>query len=143
MSPTHAGRGSSPAAHAGPKGPAYVLKRFLSITLPIAALVATNAGLAGQQARDVARAPATGTAQVVGTVMTADQTPVPIRRATVVLTGDQLAERLSAVTDDNGTFAFTSLPADRYSLSASKAGYVPMNYGSKRPGGSGTPIVVA
>jgi hypothetical protein len=28
-------------------------------------------------------------------------------------------------------------------LSVSKAGYVPSNYGSKRAGGSGTPIVVA
>ena len=112
--------------------------------LVVPALVITSIGLAGQQARDVARPPATtGTAQIAGTVVTGDQTPVSLRRATVMLTGDQLPERLIAVTDDAGAFAFTSLPADRYSLSVSKAGYVPTNYGSKRPGGSGIPIVVA
>jgi protocatechuate 3,4-dioxygenase beta subunit len=109
----------------------------------VASIVAASLALAGQQTRDGARPPVTGTAQIAGTVMTPDRAPVPVRRATIVLTGDRLAERLVAVTDDNGAFAFTSLPADRYALSASKAGYVPMNYGSKRPGGSGTPIAVA
>ena len=111
--------------------------------LVVASFVSASLGLSGQQSRDVAKVPATGTAQIDGTVMTGNETRVPIRRATVVLTGDQFAERLTAVTDDAGAFAFTSLPVDRYSLSASKAGYVAGNYGSKRPGGSGTPIVVA
>jgi len=115
----------------------------LTRALAVAATVASGTALSGQQARDVARAVTSGTAQIAGTVMTGGQTPAPLRRATVVLTGDQLPDRVVAVTDDAGAFAFASLPADRYSLSVSKAGYVPMNYGSKRPGGSGTPIVVA
>jgi hypothetical protein len=110
--------------------------------LAIAVVVAASIGLSARQTRDVPRVLATGTAQIAGTVMTGDQTPAPIRRATVVLTGELLADKVIAVTDDSGAFAFMSLPADRYSLSVSKAGYVPMNYGSKRSGGSGTPIVV-
>lgn len=111
--------------------------------LMTASLVVSAATLAAQQVRDGGKSPLSGTAQISGTVTTNDQPPAPLRRATVVLIGDRLAERVTAVTDDAGAFAFTSLPADRYSLSATKAGYVPMNFGSKRPGGSGTPLVVA
>ena len=38
---------------------------------------------------------------------------------------------------------FTSLPADRYAVWVSKQAYVPLTYGSKRPGGTGTSIAVA
>ena len=98
---------------------------------------------AQQPSRDAAKPPATGTAQIAGTVLSAGDTPQPLRRATVVATGEQSGARLVAVTDDAGAFAFTSLPADRYSLVVSKPAYVPSTYGSKRPGGSGTPIVVS
>ena len=99
--------------------------------------------VAAQQSRDTPKVPpATGTAQIAGTVVTAAQTPEPVRRVTVILRGEG-GTQLEAVTDDGGAFAFTSLPADRYTLQASKAGYLPMSYGSKRPGGSGTPIVAA
>ncbi len=111
-------------------------------TLGLAVLVGTVVALSGQQVRDVPRTALTGTAQIIGRVRTADQTPEPVRRASVVLTGDQLPERLVVVTDDAGAFEFKNLPADRYSLAVSKAGFVPANYGSKRPGGAGTPIVV-
>lgn len=100
--------------------------------------------VSAQQGRDAAKPPiATGTAQVAGTVVTAGETPQPLRRATVVATGEQSGVKLTAVTDDTGGFAFTNLPADRYVLAVSKPAYVPSAYGSKRPGGSGTPIVVS
>ena len=60
----------------------------------------------------------------------------------MTLTGDRSGVQLVAVTDDRGQFTFTSLPADRYTVEATKGGYLPWRYGSKRPGGSGTPIVV-
>ena len=108
------------------------------------ALIATALlTLVAHPQRDAVRVTATGTAQIAGTVLSGDATPAPIRRAIVTLTSDAGADRLVAVTDDNGAFAFTSLPADRYALAASKSGYVPMTYGSKRPGGSGTPLVVS
>ena len=111
--------------------------------IPIAATFVTALGvcLAAQQSRDVVKAPATGTSAIAGVIMSADATPAPIRRAIVVLRGED-GTQLEAATDDAGAFAFTSLPATRYSLSAMKAGYVPATYGSKRPGGSGTPLVV-
>lgn len=107
-------------------------------------LLVLSAGLVltADQARDAGRTVVTtGTGQITGTVVTSDESPVPLRRAVVTLTGDQNL-RLVAVTDDAGTFVFSSLPAGRFSMSAAKGGYVPMAYGSKRPGGAGTPVVL-
>jgi len=121
-------------------------RAFLVVAVVVVAFAATvvaSSIAAAHQTRDARQAVATGTAQIAGTIMSGDATPVPVRRVTVTLVGEQHATRLVAVTDDAGAFTFTSLPADRYSLQASKAGYVPMNYGSKRPRGSGTPIVPA
>jgi uncharacterized protein (DUF2141 family) len=99
--------------------------------------------LASQQPRDAASAVRTGTSEVAGTLVTDDTTSSPVRRASVTLTGADLGTtHLVAVTDDAGGFAFTSLPTGRYSLSASKGGYVPSAFGAKRPGGPGTTIVV-
>ncbi len=98
---------------------------------------------ASQQPRDAAGTVRTGTSEIAGTLVTDDTTASPVRRATITLTGADLGTtRLMAVTDDSGGFAFTSLPAGRYSISASKGGYVPSTYGAKRPGGPGTTIVV-
>jgi uncharacterized protein (DUF2141 family) len=116
--------------------------RSLLMTMTLMCL-ATGLVASVDQARDAGRTTApTGTAQIAGRVVSSDTTPVPLRRVVVTLTGDQ-SLRLVAVTDDAGTFVFSSLPAGRYSMSAAKGGYVPMAYGSKRPGGAGTPIVLA
>jgi protocatechuate 3,4-dioxygenase beta subunit len=109
----------------------------------IVAIVLASAGaVPAPQVRDATR-PATGTGQITGTVVSDDATPAPIRRVTMTLTGEFTGVRAVAVTDDEGRFGFTSLPADRYTLSAAKAAYLPWNYGSRRASGSGTPIVVA
>jgi hypothetical protein len=99
--------------------------------------------LASPQVRDAGVVVTTGTAQISGTVLSVDASPAPVRRATMMLTGDRSGVQLVAVTDDRGQFTFTSLPADRYTVSAAKGGYLPWRYGSKRFGGSGTPVVVA
>lgn len=112
--------------------------RRLVITL----LLLATATAGARQSRDVATATPSGSAQIAGAITSSDATPVPLRRVTVALIGER-GVKATAVTDDAGRFVFTSLPADRYSLTASKGGYVPMSYGSKRPGGSGTPVVVA
>jgi uncharacterized protein (DUF2141 family) len=109
--------------------------------LLLALICATTSVLASPQQRDGVKV-VSGSAQIAGTIVTADAASVPLRRAIVTLY-DEGVTRLSAVTDDAGTFAFTSLPAGRYSLAVSKSGYVAMNYGSKRSGGAGTPVVVA
>ena len=118
------------------------MTRAVSFSMVIA--LSAFAVSAQQQSRDATRTPAaTGTAQIAGTVVTAGDTPQPLRRATVIATAEQSGARLVAVTDDAGAFAFTNLPADRYSLLVSKPAYVPSAYGSKRAGGSGTPVVVS
>jgi hypothetical protein len=110
----------------------------------IATFAASVVLLASPQSRDGGQVPAaTGTAQIAGTVSTADASPAPLRRVTMTLTGDRSGVNAVAVTDDSGRFAFAGLPADRYTVSAEKGGYLPTRYGSKRPGGSGTPVVVA
>lgn len=111
----------------------------------LAMMAASSLVLTADQVRDAARPVIpTGTAHVAGTVVSGDaDAPVPLRRATITLTGERHATRLVAVTDDAGAFVFTGLPADRYAVSASKAGFVPMAYGSKRPGGAGTPLLLS
>jgi protocatechuate 3,4-dioxygenase beta subunit len=46
------------------------------------------------------------------------------------------------VTDAQGRFEFSELPAGRYSLFASKPAYVELQYGQRRPYEPGTPIVL-
>lgn len=96
-----------------------------------------------QPARDnAAQQPqATGTAALSGTVVSDGGRPV--RRARVTLSGADLRSAKAATTDDLGAFAFTDLPAGRFTLSASKPGYVNSSYGQKKPGRPGTPIQLA
>jgi hypothetical protein len=82
-----------------------------------------------------------GTAIVRGTIVAAD-TGSPIRRAQVRLSGAGVPGRV-AVTDAQGRFELRELPAGRYNVSASKAGFVGLQYGQRRPNAPGTPIDVA
>jgi hypothetical protein len=67
----------------------------------------------------------------------------PVRRARVSLSGTELRGGRSVVTDDNGQFSFQALPAGRFTMTASKSGYVDNTYGAKRAGRPGTPIQLA
>src|SRR5262249_33176513 len=49
----------------------------------------------------------------------------------------------SAMTDGEGRYEFKDLPAGRFSLSATKAGFVTVQYGQTRPFESGKPIDLA
>ncbi len=82
-----------------------------------------------------------GTASISGTVFT-EGLGTPVRRARVTLTGAELRGGRSTVTDDEGRFNFVALPAGRFTLTASKAGYVNIAYGAKQAGRPGTPIQV-
>jgi protocatechuate 3,4-dioxygenase beta subunit len=79
---------------------------------------------------------------IAGTVV-ADNSGSPVRRVRLTLAGAELRGGRSTITDDQGQFSFTALPAGRYNLTASKAGYVDITYGAKRPGRPGTPIQLA
>lgn len=80
-----------------------------------------------------------GTAVIRGRIRTAD-TGAPIRRAQVrAVAGDIRGSRL-ATTDGEGRFEFRDLPAGRWQISASKAGFVTLRYGQRRPFEAGRPI---
>jgi protocatechuate 3,4-dioxygenase beta subunit len=83
-----------------------------------------------------ATANATGTASIKGRVLTTEGRP--LRRATVVITGSEL----TTSTGLEGEFLFEELPAGRYTLIASRSGYLTSNYGQTRYGEPGTPIEV-
>ena len=101
--------------------------------------IALAASLYAFQAREIA-----GTAVLTGVVLTEASTPEPVRRATVRLSAGAGTSARLVGTDDDGRFTFTALPADSYTLSASKNGFVEAFHGSPRPGrGPGVPIAVA
>jgi hypothetical protein len=64
----------------------------------------------------------------------------PVRRARAYVSAPQLAEGRGTLTDDNGVFELTELPAGRYTLQVSKTGFVSLSYGQRRPLQAGTPL---
>lgn len=71
--------------------------------------------------------------------MSAD-TGAPIRRAQVRIASPDARESRVAATDAQGRFEIKELPAGRYTVTASKGGFVSLQYGQRRPSESGTPI---
>jgi uncharacterized protein (DUF2141 family) len=61
----------------------------------------------------------------------------PLRRVIVTVNSTDQTVRRTTVTDDNGRFAVTGLPAGRYYVSATKRGWVRATYGAKTPDQSG------
>lgn len=99
-------------------------------------------GGAAGQGRDAAQTPTVGTGLIIGQVVTGDA-GTPVRRARVNLSGAELRGQRSTVTDDEGRFVFTQIPAGRYTMTTSKAGFVSIAYGAKTAGRAGTPIQLA
>lgn len=117
-----------------------------SVALGVVALVLSAAGAIahgqGQLRRDQRAEPARGTAAIAGLVVE-EATGAPVRRVEISLVGaDQGGSRMT-FTDDAGAFAFPNLPAGRYSLTATRPGWVRAAYGAKRHDRPGTPINLA
>lgn len=106
------------------------------------AVMAAAAFASSQQTRQTPLPPPTGSASLSGTLVTDEAAPVPIRRAHVTLNSSSPSVGRTTITDDSGRFAFTSLPAASYMLSAAKAAFVSTTYGAKRPGRPGTPLAI-
>ena len=100
-----------------------------------------RAGRLGGQARDNAQAPQ-GTAKITGRVVSADSGN-PIRRAQIRVTAPEVRTNRLAVTDSQGRYEITGLPAARFRLQVTKAGYVTLEYGQARPFEAGKPLDVA
>ena len=84
------------------------------------------------------RQPKTGTARLRGRVLSVENGG-PVRRAQVRIMSQDIGSK-SAMTDADGRYEFRDLPAGRFNLSATKAGYVTVQYGQTRPFESGKPI---
>ena len=85
----------------------------------------------------------TGTGIIRGRVFGPDG--MPLRRVRVQLmpmTVEGMDSRMT-VTGDDGRYEFGRLPTGRYGLSASKGGYVDVEYGQRRPFEKGRPIDLA
>jgi hypothetical protein len=118
-----------------------------------AALALTISGPAAQvvvpprDARPATEQPAAGTASISGSVTVA-RTGEPARRVRMSVSGGgsipggEMRLSRNATTDEHGRFFIPSLPAGRYTLSASKPGHVTISYGQRQAGSGrpGTPI---
>jgi hypothetical protein len=94
-----------------------------------------------QVVRDAGSAgPSIGTASVIGIVVDAQNSPQPLRRAIVTVSGTDLTSPRSVITNDDGRFELRRLPAGRLTVTAAKPGYVNGAFGATRPGRRGTPV---
>ena len=103
------------------------------------------AGRAGTRAAADARAAASASMRREARRSCADKS---WRRTTVrrsgarrcAVTSPDAREGRVATTDQQGRFEIKELPAGRYTMTASKGGFVSLQYGQRRPSESGTPI---
>jgi protocatechuate 3,4-dioxygenase beta subunit len=86
--------------------------------------------------------PPRGTAILRGQIVAAD-TGSPIRRAQVRVVSPEARDSRIATTDAQGRFEIKELVGGRYTMTASKGGFVSLQYGQRRPSESGTPIELA
>lgn len=103
---------------------------------PLASIVILLAGAAvavvvAQQASPRDSGQRSSTSHLSGIVVSAEDGRQPIRRAMVSLDGPS---QISQITDDDGRFAFDNLPAGEYAITATRAAFLPAEYGARRPG---------
>ena len=118
---------------------AVVLSTSL-LSTPAAAQVEVRTITGGEsiQFPQAGRQMKTGTARIKGRLVTADA-GTPVRRAQVRITGPDLMPKAS-MTDHDGQYEFNDLPAGRFTITATKSGYVSVGYGQTRPHQAPRPI---
>jgi protocatechuate 3,4-dioxygenase beta subunit len=82
--------------------------------------------------RDTRPTSPTGTAVIRGRIVAAD-TNRPVSLATITASASELRESRSISTNSEGRYELRNLPAGRYTLSVSRSGYLPLQYGQRRP----------
>jgi carboxypeptidase family protein len=83
----------------------------------------------------------TGTGVIRGRVLSTESGS-PVRRAQVRLVGGDAGSR-TTMTDAAGRYEFGDLPDGRFTITATKSGFVTVQYGQTRPFESGKPIELA
>jgi protocatechuate 3,4-dioxygenase beta subunit len=108
--------------------------------MTLAALQAPQPGGQGAPPRDTRSSAPSGTAMIRGHVLAADSGK-PLRRARITILGADLGrEGRSASTSLDGRYEIGELPAGRYTIRVTRSGYLPLQYGQRRPFESGKPI---
>jgi hypothetical protein len=106
--------------------------------------VATTAN-AQTTPRDRAHMPRAGTGTIRGRVVRAD-TGEPLRRVQVHIdewSAKDQSGPISTMTDAQGRYELTQLPAGTYHLKATRGGFVEVGYGQRRPFERGRPVDVS
>ncbi len=83
-----------------------------------------------------------GSAVIRGQV-TAANTGQPLRKTQIRIVAPDIRENRLTITDAQGRYEFKDLPAGRYTIDASKGGYVGLSFGQLRPFEPGKPLDVA
>jgi hypothetical protein len=91
--------------------------------------------------RDSAAPLEEGTGRIRGRVT--DDAGQPLRRVSVSTMGGQARQPRVALTDADGRYELTGLPAASYYITAAKGAYVRQSYGQRTSTGPGRPIEVA
>ena len=82
-----------------------------------------------------------GTAVIKGHVFTSDGRP--LRRASIRISGDDPRDALTATSGIEGEYEIRELPAGRFTVQATRSGYLPAQHGQRAFGEPGTPVSVA
>jgi Carboxypeptidase regulatory-like domain len=83
-----------------------------------------------------------GTAMIRGRVVSMEA-GTPLRRVQVRVFGQELRTGRVVLSDEQGRYEVKELPSGRYTLTASKGGYVMRSYGQRRPLDTGRPLEIA
>ena len=107
------------------------------MTAPILAAVLLSGVIA--QSGPQPTAPPKPSAVLRGRVTAAD-TGRPLRRAQIAASIPGVQTRHTTSTNVRGEFELRDLPAGRYTVTVTRSGYLPWEYGRRHPGEPGTPI---
>ena len=77
-----------------------------------------------------------------GTVIVADPVRAPVRGVLVVLTSPSLKFSRSAISGEDGRFAFFNLPPGHYDVVAERPGFITSAFGAKGPARMGTAVTL-
>lgn len=115
---------------------------LLVLALAVSATAPVHVSAQVTPPRATSPAAAKGTAVLSGTVVAAD-TGAPIRRVQVRAMTLDGQDNQVALTDEQGRFELRELGGGRYTVFASRAGFMNVQYGQRRPNERGAPVDVA